>query len=47
MSPIKPPGDQYQSPSGSSSGVEAALAGYSWLDQSIGAGSMCAYNSPR
>ncbi|KAL8830608.1 MAG: hypothetical protein Q9191_001333 [Dirinaria sp. TL-2023a] len=35
--PINPRGDGYQSPSGSSSGAAAALAGYSWLDQSIGA----------
>ncbi|KAL8793565.1 MAG: hypothetical protein Q9195_003827 [Heterodermia aff. obscurata] len=37
--PINPRGDQYQSPSGSSSGAAAALAGYPWLDQSIGADS--------
>ena len=43
--PINPRGDQYQSPSGSSSGAAAALAGYSWLDQSIGADSRCPYNS--
>ena len=39
--PTNPRGDQYQSPSGSSSGAAAALAGYSWLDQSIGADSGC------
>ena len=42
--PINPRGDQYQSLSGSSSGAAAALAGYSWLDQSIGADSRCPYN---
>ena len=41
MSPIKPRGDQYQRPSGSSSGAAAALAEYSWLDQSIGADNTC------
>lgn len=35
--PINPRGDQYQTPSGSSSGAAAALAGYPWLDSSIGA----------
>ncbi|KAI0867911.1 putative amidase [Hypoxylon argillaceum] len=30
--PVNPRGDQYQSPSGSSSGAAAALAGYPWLD---------------
>lgn len=34
--PVNPRGDQYQSPSGSSSGAAAALAGYTWLDQSVG-----------
>jgi Asp-tRNA(Asn)/Glu-tRNA(Gln) amidotransferase A subunit family amidase len=34
--PINPRGDEYQSPSGSSSGSAVALAGYSWLDSSIG-----------
>ncbi|KAJ5726505.1 uncharacterized protein N7483_007862 [Penicillium malachiteum] len=34
--PTNPRGDEYQSPSGSSSGAAAALAGYSWLDSSIG-----------
>lgn len=34
--PINPRGDEYQSPSGSSSGSAAALAGYSWLDSSVG-----------
>jgi Asp-tRNA(Asn)/Glu-tRNA(Gln) amidotransferase A subunit family amidase len=33
--PFNPRGDMYQSPSGSSSGAAAALAGYSWLDYSI------------
>ncbi len=33
--PVNPRGDQYQSPSGSSSEAAAALAGYPWLDFSI------------
>lgn len=33
--PINPRGDEYQSPSGSSSGAAASLAGYSWLDYSV------------
>lgn len=33
--PFNPRGDMYQSPSGSSSGAAAALAGYPWLDFSI------------
>jgi Asp-tRNA(Asn)/Glu-tRNA(Gln) amidotransferase A subunit family amidase len=37
--PTNPRGDRYQSPSGSSAGAAAALAGYSWLDHSIGADS--------
>ena len=34
--PTNPRGDEYQTPSGSPSGAAAALAGYSWLDSSIG-----------
>lgn len=34
--PINPRGDMYQSPEGSSSGAAVALAGYPWLDESIG-----------
>ncbi|KAJ6032423.1 hypothetical protein N7540_003155 [Penicillium herquei] len=34
--PTNPRGDEYQSPSGSSSGAAVALAGYSWLDSLIG-----------
>lgn len=30
--PVNPRGDKYQSPSGSSSGAAASLAGYDWLD---------------
>jgi Asp-tRNA(Asn)/Glu-tRNA(Gln) amidotransferase A subunit family amidase len=41
--PVNPRGDRYQSPSGSSSGAAAALAGYSWLDFSLG--SDCTYYS--
>lgn len=33
--PTNPRGDRYQSPSGSSSGAAAALAGYDWLDFSV------------
>ena len=39
--PFSPRGDQYQSPGGSSSGAAASLAGYSWLDISIGTDSKC------
>jgi Asp-tRNA(Asn)/Glu-tRNA(Gln) amidotransferase A subunit family amidase len=34
--PVNPRGDRYQSPSGSSAGAAAALAGYPWLDYSVG-----------
>ncbi|KAI0856904.1 putative amidase [Xylaria cubensis] len=34
--PFNPRGDQYQTPSCSSAGAGASLAGYSWLDHSIG-----------
>lgn len=34
--PFNPRGDLYQSPGSSSAGSAAALAGYSWLDHSIG-----------
>ncbi|KAI0113931.1 putative amidase [Nemania sp. FL0031] len=44
--PINPRGDQYQSPSGSSSGAAAALAGYDWLDQSIGGDSAGSIRAP-
>ena len=37
--PTNPRGDRYQSLSGSSAGAAAALAGYEWLDESIGADS--------
>ncbi len=33
--PVNPRGDQYQSPSGSSAGAAAGLAGSPWLDYSI------------
>lgn len=36
QSPLNPRGDQYQEPSGSSTGAAASLAGYSWLDFAIG-----------
>jgi hypothetical protein len=38
--PFDPRGDGYQSPSGSTTGGAAALAGYPWLDVSIGTDSM-------
>ncbi|KAI1121626.1 putative amidase [Nemania abortiva] len=44
--PVNPRGDQYQSPSGSSSGAAAALAGYQWLDQSIGGDSAGSIRAP-
>ena len=34
--PFTPRGDEYQGPDSSSSGAAASLAGYSWLDYSIG-----------
>lgn len=34
--PFNPRGDEYQGPDASSSGAAASLAGYSWLDYSIG-----------
>jgi Asp-tRNA(Asn)/Glu-tRNA(Gln) amidotransferase A subunit family amidase len=34
--PRDPRGDRYQSPSGSSTGAAALLAGHSWLDSAIG-----------
>ncbi|EGX95643.1 amidase, putative [Cordyceps militaris CM01] len=34
--PFNPRGDEYQTPSCSSTGAGASLAGYSWLDHSIG-----------
>ncbi|KAF9252091.1 hypothetical protein DTO006G1_2838 [Penicillium roqueforti] len=44
--PINPRGDEYQSPSGSSSGSAAALAGYSWLDSSVGGDSAGSIRAP-
>ena len=38
--PFNPRGDMYQSPSSSSSGAGASLAGYDWLDYSIGTDSV-------
>ena len=37
--PLNPRGDRYQSPSGSSTGAAASMAGYEWLDFSMGADS--------
>lgn len=34
--PVNPRGDQYQSPGSSTAGGGASLAGYAWLDYSIG-----------
>lgn len=42
--PFNPRGDNYQSPSSSSTGAAVALAGYSWLDYSV-AGD-CAFPQP-
>lgn len=39
--PFNPRGDLYQSPSGSTTGGGVALAGYPWLDYSIGTDSTC------
>ncbi|KAJ6006803.1 hypothetical protein N7451_004747 [Penicillium sp. IBT 35674x] len=44
--PTNPRGDEYQSPSGSSSGAAAALAGYSWLDASVGGDSAGSIRAP-
>ncbi|KAJ5930812.1 hypothetical protein N7466_006305 [Penicillium verhagenii] len=44
--PVNPRGDEYQSPSGSSSGAAAALAGYSWLDSSVGGDSAGSIRAP-
>ncbi|KAJ5160568.1 uncharacterized protein N7482_007572 [Penicillium canariense] len=44
--PINPRGDEYQSPSGSSSGAAAALAGYSWLDYSVAGDSAGSVRAP-
>lgn len=38
--PFNPRGDKYQPPSGSTTAGAAALAGYDWLDTSIGTDSM-------
>ncbi len=38
--PFNPRGDVYQSPGSSSSGAAASLAGYPWLDFSIGTDSI-------
>lgn len=38
--PINPRGDEYQSPSGSTTGGATSLAGYPWLDFSVGTDSM-------
>ncbi|KAF2652401.1 putative amidase [Lophiostoma macrostomum CBS 122681] len=43
---FNPRGDRYQSPSGSSSGAAAALAGYSWLDFSLGSDSAGSIRAP-
>lgn len=43
--PFNPRGDMYQSPSGSSSGAAASLAGYSWLDYSVAGDCLCSITS--
>lgn len=44
--PFNPRGDMYQTPSCSSTGAGASLAGYPWLDHSIGSDSECNYQCP-
>ena len=44
--PFNPRGDLYQSPGSSSSGAAASLAGYPWLDYSIGTDSESAFIVP-
>ncbi|KAL3419102.1 glutamyl-tRNA(Gln) amidotransferase [Phlyctema vagabunda] len=44
--PINPRGDRYQSASGSSSGAGASLAGYAWLDHSLGTDSGGSIRAP-
>jgi Asp-tRNA(Asn)/Glu-tRNA(Gln) amidotransferase A subunit family amidase len=44
--PRNPRGYQYQSPSGSSTGAAASLAGYPWLDSAIGGDSKLNFLSP-
>ncbi|KAL4936545.1 amidase signature domain-containing protein [Aspergillus oleicola] len=44
--PVNPRGDEYQSPSGSSSGAAAALAGYPWLDYSVAGDSAGSVRAP-
>lgn len=39
--PFNPRGDGYLKPGGSSTGAGAALAGYEWLDFSVGTDSKC------
>lgn len=43
--PFNPRGDTYQSPGSSSSGAAASLAGYPWLDYSIGTDSNFSFRS--
>lgn len=43
--PFSPRGDAYQSPGSSSSGAAASLAGYTWLDYSIGTDSNVHFKS--
>ncbi|KAH6694856.1 putative amidase [Leptodontidium sp. MPI-SDFR-AT-0119] len=45
-SPFSPRGDGYQSPMGSSAGAGASLAGYEWLDISIGTDSGGSIRAP-
>lgn len=44
--PFNPRGDMYQTPSCSSAGAGASLAGYPWLDHSIGSDSTFSFTLP-
>ncbi|KAJ4423676.1 hypothetical protein N0V82_001699 [Gnomoniopsis sp. IMI 355080] len=46
QSPSNPRGDQYQEPSGSSTGAAASLAGYPWLDYAFGGDSQGGVREP-
>ncbi|KAF3767012.1 hypothetical protein M406DRAFT_106416 [Cryphonectria parasitica EP155] len=46
QAPVNPRGDRYQYPSGSSTGAAASLAGYPWLDHSIGGDSAGSVRGP-
>ncbi|KAK1833473.1 amidase signature domain-containing protein [Podospora conica] len=46
LAPFNPRGDEYQGPSGSSSGAASAAGGYDWLDHSIGTDTTGSIRSP-